>query len=49
MFLNISEFSQENTFNKAVGLETCNFTKNRLRHRCFPVKLAKYLAKSFFK
>ena len=26
---------------------TCNFTKTRLQHRCFPVKFAKFLRTSF--
>ena len=37
----------ESPFNKVVGLHTCNFIKNRLQHRCFPVMLAKFLT-SFF-
>ena len=48
MLLKISQISQENTcvgafFNKVVGLQACNFIKNRLDHRCFYVKFAKFL------
>ena len=51
MFLNISQISQENicaevSFNKVAGLKACNF-KNKLQHRCFPVKLAKFLGTPF--
>ena len=31
------------------GLRDCNFIKKRLQHRCFPVKLAKFLRTPFFK
>ena len=34
-------------FHKVVGLDTCNFIKIRLHHRCFPVKFAKFLLTSF--
>ena len=30
-------------FNKAAGLQVCNFIKKRLQHRCFPVIIAKFL------
>ena len=30
-------------FKKVAGLKTCNFVKNRLQHRCFPVKIEKFL------
>ena len=30
-------------FDKVVGLQVCNFIKNRLQHRCFPVNNAKLL------
>ena len=30
-------------FNKVADLKTCNFVKNRLQHRCFPVKFEKFL------
>ena len=33
----------ESPFNKVAGLQSCNFIKNRLQHRCFPVKFAKFL------
>ena len=33
----------ESRFNNAVGLLACDFIKKRLRHRCFPVKFAKFL------
>ena len=36
-------------FNKVVGLHTCNFFKNRLQHRCFPVTFTKFLIISFLK
>ena len=38
----------ESLFNKVAGIQVCNFIKKRLRHRCFPVKLAKFLKKHFF-
>ena len=34
-------------FHKVVDLDTCNFIKNRLQHRCFPVKFAEFLTTSF--
>ena len=30
-------------FNKVAANQTCNFTKIRLQHRCFPVKFVKFL------
>ena len=33
----------ESLFNKAAGLQVCNFIKKRLQHRCFPVIIAKFL------
>ena len=30
-------------FNENAGLQSCNFIKKRLRHRCFPVNYAKFL------
>ena len=30
-------------FNKAARLKICNFIKKRLKHRCFPVNIAKFL------
>ena len=50
VFLKISQNSQENS---CVGdpfliqLQACNFIKKRLRHRCFPVYLAKFLRVPF--
>ena len=38
----------ESLFNKIAGLEACNFIKKILQHRCFPVKLAKFLRTPFF-
>ena len=33
----------ESLFNKAAVLQTSNFIKKRLQHRCFSVNIAKYL------
>ena len=33
----------ESRFKKVAGLQACNFIKNRPQHRCFPVKIAKFL------
>ena len=33
----------ESLFNKAAGLQVCNFIKKRLQQRCFPVIIAKFL------
>ena len=33
----------ESLFNKAAGLQACNFTKKRLQHRSFSVSIAKFL------
>ena len=33
----------EYLFNKVVGLKVCIFIKTRVRHRCFTMKLAKFL------
>ena len=30
-------------FDKLAGLQACNFVKNRLQHKCFPMKSAKFL------
>ena len=38
----------ESLFNKIAGLAACNFIKKTLQHRCFPVKLAKFLRTPFF-
>ena len=40
---------QESLFVKVVGLQTCNFMKKRLRHRCFPVNIMKFLRKPTLK
>ena len=37
----------ESPFNKVVGLKVCKFIKKRLQHRCFPVKIAKFLRTAF--
>ena len=36
-------------FNKAAGLQACNFIKIRLQHKCFPVNIAKFLSTYFEK
>ena len=33
----------ESIFNNISGLQSCNFIKKRLQHRCFPIKFAKFL------
>ena len=33
----------ESLFNRFAGFNTFNFLKKRLRHRCFPVNIAKFL------
>ena len=33
----------ESLFNKAAGLQVCNFIKKWLQHRCFPKKFANFL------
>ena len=38
----------ESLFNKHAGLQACNFIKNRLQHRCFPVDIAKFLRTTYF-
>ena len=38
----------ESLFNKVAGLNSCNFIKKWLQHRCFPVKFAKFLRTPFF-
>ena len=38
----------ESLFNKNAGLQVYNFTKKRLKHRCFPVNIAKFLRTAFF-
>ena len=38
----------EPLFNKVSGLHACNFIKNRLKHRCFPVNTTKSFRAAFF-
>ena len=38
----------ESLFNKVASLNTCNFIKKSLRHRCFPLKCTKFLRTPFF-
>ena len=48
------QYSQESTcfvvslFNKFAGLKVCNVFKSRLKHRCFPVGIAKFYSCSYF-
>ena len=35
-------------FNKVADQKACNFVKKKLRHRCFPVKFAKFFRTPFF-
>ena len=35
-------------FSKAAVPQASNFVKNRLQHRCFPVKFVKFLEKTYF-
>ena len=37
----------DSLFNKVAGLKVCNFIKRRLRHRYFPINIAKFLRTSF--
>ena len=37
----------ESLFNEAAGLKACDSIQKRLQHRCFPVKLAKFLRASY--
>ena len=39
----------ESLFTKVPFMHACLFIKKRLRHRCFPVKLLKFLRTSFLK
>ena len=39
----------ESLFNKVAGLRPCNLIKNGIRHRCFPVKLSKFLRTAMLK
>ena len=49
--LNIPIFTttvSDSLFNKAAGLQTSNFLKKWLQHRCFTVNVAKFLRTVFF-
>ena len=53
VFRNFTKFigkhlCQSLLFNKVSGLRTATLLKRRLRHRCFPVNLAKFLKNTFF-
>ena len=39
----------ESLFNKVTGTQACNFIKERLQHRSFPMKLAKFLRIPFLR
>ena len=39
----------ESLFKEVAGLQACNFIKNRIQHRCFPVNITKFLRTPFFK
>ena len=46
VFLEILQNSRENTcarVTSVIKLQACNFIKKRLRHRCFPMNIAKFL------
>ena len=52
VFLKTLQYSLESTcvgvsFNKVAGLNACNFLKNRLQCKCFPVNIAKFFKTSF--
>ena len=49
LFLEILQYSQEDACVENAGLQSCNFVKKRLRHRCFPVNIAKFLRKPILK
>ena len=38
----------ESLFNEVLGLKDCNFIKKRLKYKCFPVNIAKFIKNSFF-
>ena len=38
----------ESLFNKVVGIQTCNFIKERLQHRCFTANIVKFLRTALF-
>ena len=42
-------FVLESLFKKASGPQACKFIKIRLQHRCFPVKLARFLSTFFYR
>ena len=53
VLLKTLQYSQEATmleapFNKVASLKICNFIKKRLQHRCFPLKIAKFLRTPIF-
>ena len=39
----------ESAFNKVADLQACKFIKKRHQHRCFPMKVVKFLRTPFFK
>ena len=39
----------ESLFNKVAGRRAGNFIKNRLQHKCFPVKFVKFLRTAILK
>ena len=39
----------ESLFNEVVSLQTGNFIKKRLQHRRFPLNIAKFLRKTFYR
>ena len=50
-FVKTSQYPQGNTgvgvfFNKVADLQTCNFIKKTLLHRCFPVNIVKFVRAS---
>ena len=46
---NFANFTgKQSFFNKAAGLQACNFIKRKLQRSCFPVKFAKVLRAPFF-
>ena len=48
-FANFMFHMLESLFNKVAGPQLCNFVSKRLQHRCFAVKLAKFLRTPIFK
>ena len=53
VYLKISHYSKKkyvlkSLSDKVVGLKVCNYIKNRLQHRCFPVNFGKFLRTSVF-